>query len=489
MDKLELNNNNVMENWSILLDDPSKTYWDNCVRVMQHYTEFTTQTPEELIDEAKKELKKGLLDSERTLYLQLPKFEKYLRSKVNSKSERTISTYMGCIKSFYLYNGINIPKSPKKKKRISGISENSKIPTMEDIRQALPHCSVRDKAVILCGISSGMGASEISNLKLQTFYDGLDKKTMITTLRVRRQKTDTDYITFLSPEATDAVLEYLRWRDRPTKYTAEVEINRMKKRATTPESYLFIMEKIDDSYLETGDEEIRKYKPTAMNYKYMDISNNSGLDAQGKGIYNIIRSHNMRKIFNSTLKMNGCNNLIVEYMMGHVIDATQSAYFFDTNHMTQDMIDKMKEQYAKYVPYLIVQKELALVDNPEFKRTEEEIAKLKAENELLVVERSEFTKQNERIRLLEERNAIHNALDILRGKKVVDEDGEEIVYNDDNEVMNFLKLYLDEGEEGIMKRDIEMYGEDFVQEIEAEMEAEGVEENIRRKYKPNTSTE
>jgi hypothetical protein len=95
----------------------------------------------------------------------------------------------------------------------------------------------------------------------------------------------------------------------------------------------------------------------------------------------------------------------------------------------------------------------------------------------------------ERVEVLEKRDGINNALNLLRGKKVVDEDGEEIVYDDDNEVMKFLKLYLDEGEEGIRERDVKLYGEKFVQEIEAEMEAEGVEENIHRKYKQNTSTE
>jgi hypothetical protein len=71
------------------------------------------------------------------------------------------------------------------------------------------------------------------------------------------------------------------------------------------------------------------------------------------GVYNIIRSHNMRKLFNSRLKNAGCDSDLVEYFMGHTLGRTKGAYY-------QPDVEKLKDIYIKFVSHIIVSEEFEL---------------------------------------------------------------------------------------------------------------------------------
>ena len=66
-------------------------------------------------------------------------------------------------------------------------------------------------AVVLVGLSSGLGSNEIINLKVGNFKDRYDSTTGITTLKLRRGKTKVDFITFLTPETSQAVIDLFRF--------------------------------------------------------------------------------------------------------------------------------------------------------------------------------------------------------------------------------------------------------------------------------------
>jgi hypothetical protein len=57
-----------------------------------------------------------------------------------------------------------------------------------------------EKAILLTGVASGLSAQEIIKLKSKDFTKGYDPETEITTLKLRREKVNFDFITFLSPE-------------------------------------------------------------------------------------------------------------------------------------------------------------------------------------------------------------------------------------------------------------------------------------------------
>lgn len=74
-----------------------------------------------------------------------------------------------------------------------------------------------EKAIVLVGTASGLAVNEITNLKIRDFKQGYDKETGITTLQLRREKTNYDFVTFLTPEASRTVLSYLEHRGRMPK--------------------------------------------------------------------------------------------------------------------------------------------------------------------------------------------------------------------------------------------------------------------------------
>ena len=280
--------------------------------------------------------------------------------------------YIGRVISFYKYNYVEVPIQPRSKLKSRPKKENIKTVGKEGIRAALEHCNVRDEAIALCGVSSGMGSSELSSLTLQAFYDGYDSETGITTFDMRRQKVGTDFITFISPEASQAVLRYLEWRDRPIISDNEKEF---LCRKTTEDSYLFISANVSRSYLDAKNETIRRLPSSAIQQLYKRISKNAGMSS-GKGVYNPFRSHNMRKYFNSTLKNNGCDSDLVEYFMGHTLGDTKTAYY-------EGDPEKLKQIYEKFVPHLMISKELDLSESPEYQKVVQDndiLTKVNAQN-------------------------------------------------------------------------------------------------------------
>ena len=105
-----------------------------------------------------------------------------------------------------------------------------------------------EKALILCGVSSGLGANEICNLQVKDFKKGYDQKTDITTLKLRRKKAGFDFVTFLSPESSRAIQDYLDYRNRITSEPRHVE--RLKKQKVYSDNdYLFIRRQVLPEYL------------------------------------------------------------------------------------------------------------------------------------------------------------------------------------------------------------------------------------------------
>jgi len=83
------------------------------------------------------------------------------------------------------------------------------------------------------------------------------------------------------------------------------------------------------------------------------------------GDWNLIRSHNMRKYFNSALLNAGADSFHVEFFMGHTLDDTKAAYF-------RADIEKLKEIYKKHIPFITIEKALDPEQHPDFIRLRNE---------------------------------------------------------------------------------------------------------------------
>jgi len=392
----ELNQDSIIIDWLDTLGAKPNTI-SSRVLAMQHYTDYTGKSPENLLNEAEEEIRAGKLMRERQVKKQLIGFRKHLEN--GDYAPTTVKSYLAGVRSFYNVNDIDLPTLPRAGEKARPQKKRLDIPDKDEMREVLKVCDLREKAIILVGLSSGLSANEISNLKLETFYNGYDPETEITTLDLRREKVGFDFITFLTPEASRAVWDYLNYRDREIDVRGTIRKQQLEKQRTTKGGYLFIVNQVSNDYLQDYDEKHRRITTSIVSKIYRAIARKAGRTSPC-GEWNKIRSHNLRKMFNSALINAGCDNFYIEYWMGHTLNDTQAAYF-------RANPEQMKEKYRQYIPFLTIQKDLDISESPEYQEIKKENEVLQAETARHVVERSEMADLKKQ---LDEMRSHQNAL-------------------------------------------------------------------------------
>lgn len=345
---------------------------------MQIFTDWIGKTPNDLLLEAERE--STLLRRHRHIKGYFINFRKHLQETC---APTTVKGYLTGVKSFYTLFDIELPTLPRLDKKARTLEKNNKIPTREDLQEVLKVCDPLETAILLVGASSGLSAQEIINLRIEDFRYDSD---FITTFKLRRTKTGVEFITFLSPEATKAVIDYLDFRSREGK--TKKCIQHVKQNIFSDNDHLFIKRHVPMSYSETHNDKERSLDLEALVKIYRGISTKAKKNTP-VGTWNYIRSHTLRKFFNSTMYNAGADQFFVEYAMGHALDDTRAAYF-------RASPEKLKEIYKKFIPYLTIKKELNVSTSPEFQALVHENEILKAEAVKHIVERKElFTVQQE----------------------------------------------------------------------------------------------
>jgi len=400
---------------------PKQSY----LQVMQAYTDKTGKTPEQLILEAEAEVREGKLMRERMIFTYLPEFRELLEKK--ELAPLTIKNRMTGICSFYKYYNIDLPVLPKNMNRARPQKKRRDIPTKEDIQAILKFCDPLERALVLVGASSGLAATEIGNLKVSDFKKGKDLKTNITVLHVTRTKEeDYEFHTCLSPEATMAIEIYLAYRSRAVETEDKERLEQLEKqRVTSDNDYLFISRAVPDDYLSFYDldkskkenarlrEKMRKLDTTAIMAIYRRLSEKAQMSAPS-GDWNIIRSHNLRRFFNTTLLNAGASIFLVDYAMGHALDSTHDGYY-------RNDPQKLREHYSEYVHLLTINKE---TDEELMQKYEEEVKKSKAlETDVvkMAIERTELQDLREQLELERaDRNEYERNVDALMDLKMAE---------------------------------------------------------------------
>lgn len=376
----ELKEDTYIKEWLEALNATDNTE-RNYLQGMQFFTECVKKTPEELILEAEAEVRSRLSGREKSLKKHLVGFRKQLQEK--ALAPMTVRTHLTGVKSFYKNFDIEIPSLPKAGNKVTTLEKNKAIPNKDDLYAVLKVCDPLERAILLLGASSGLSCEDIINLKVSNFKNGYESKTEITTLELRRIKTKVDFVTFLSPEASRAVQDYLSYRERTAKTGEERRQPTLEKQNVfSNDNYLFIGRHILDSFLDSRDDKERQIQEKGFSQIFRNLSEKACKNAV-KGNWNLIRSHNIRRFFNSALLNAGCDSFHVEFFMGHKLDATKTAYF-------RANIEQLKEIYTQYIPRLTIQKEADISESPAY-------LKLKADNQILttetakhVIERSEL---------------------------------------------------------------------------------------------------
>lgn len=369
----ELRNDKIIKDWLSGIKAADNTA-ESYLTAMQAFTEYTKKKPLQLIEEAEYEIKSGLLMRERNITIHLREFRELLENK--GRAPLTIKNRVNAVCSFYKSYNIQLPVLPRSMQKAKPQPKRRDTPTKEDIQQVLTHADLLERAIILTGVSSGLSVNEIANLKVRDFTDGYDPQTGITTLHLVRQKVNYEFTTFLSPEASKAVQAYLDYRGREPKSNRTAQFNQLKKQRVildkdgkpAKHGYLFVARIVSKEYLrikkELEKEEIRKLDRLSILAMYRRLNEEAQKSAE-HGEWNLIRSHAMRKFFNSALLNAGASMFFVDYLCGHTLDATHDAYY-------RANPESLKEEYKKYVPYITVEKALDPEQHPDFIRLKKE---------------------------------------------------------------------------------------------------------------------
>lgn len=388
----------TVQSWKDTIN-PKPNTWRNYSVALQEYVKFTHMNPDELLQQADDEVSAGIIPRNRTIKKHLIGFRNHLNER--GLAPNTRANMMSGVKSFYKSFDHEIPNIGRDE-MARPLPQHLDIPDKEDIRQVLKVCGPRNKAIILTGCSSGLAANELLNLTVEQFKKGYDPETEITTLYIRREKSGNDFITFLSPEANQAVWEYLNYRNRTIDVIDRERQAQLDKQRVTDKGYLFIVSAVPDEYLQTHNEELRKIQREGL-LRAFRLTSEKASKSTPKGTWNLIRAHNMRKVFNSALKNAGMDSEKVEYMMGHTLDRTRAAYY-------RADAESLKSVYQTFVPYLTIQKDIDVTSTPEYQEKVALIQELTAAKEYYKAERGELESMRKELDTMKKRQGDFNEL-------------------------------------------------------------------------------
>lgn len=417
MDTQDIVEDEVIKGWwrRIRASEGTKIRYAGGIKL---FFEFAAQglqigsTPRDVLEYARAQTRADVLAWRDEIEGILADFEDWLQQKpkrLNGQdlpqnlAPKTIQNNVIAVRSFLAAYNIDVPKK-KGRREVKTLVENNHRLTKEIVRDAIKHADLREKALILTMLSTGMGDSEILNLRVGDFIRGrggdprsiaditawlIDEREHVkrsieegkaeygvTMFRIRRKKTDVDFITFATPESTLALADYMVCRNqsgwKEAKDKSHARLIEEKQRIRSADDYLFIKNAVDDWYLpvEMIDEigiarkrqrvaekraelnlegfadDVRKLDTTALMTIFRRLAKQAGLGTKD-GVFQVLRGHNLRKGFSTLLQNEGVDSFIVEYWMGHKLDDQRAAYF-------EAIPEKLKKIYVKNMQALFV---------------------------------------------------------------------------------------------------------------------------------------
>jgi integrase len=318
-----------------ITDKTLETY-KTCI---EHYETINQKTITELIEEADQEEEQGIRWKHRTLRKRLITYQNHLLQEYNYT---TAQTYLSKLKTIYRHHLIEIHELPplnKKKAKLSTPITYNDLPTKDILRKAYNTTTPLIRAYLLFAISTGCARKEILNLKIQDYQEwtkGYDPLTedIVPTIRLKRQKTNTYYYTFATPEAIREIHHYLESRD-------------------DDDPRLF---KVYDKHLEE---------------RFRILNQQLGLGTIN-GVARL-RTHTLRK-FHASQLYNAENGLTldeIDSLQGRVKKTIQQSYYFDN---TEDL----KKKYIRNIDQVTILDEVhtITVDSPEVEMLKQKAEKI-----------------------------------------------------------------------------------------------------------------
>ena len=278
--------------------------------VINQYTSFHGMSINDLILEAWNDESENRQMYERRLPDRIHEFRDSLIG-LNTLEAGTINNKIGKLQAFYTHFGVTFPKIDgikNKKKQITYFD----LPNVNHIQDALDSTSIQNQALILFLASSGTGKSEAASITIldfiaatEDYHEGgtleeiLDavyrsQEPVVPTFALMRQKTLKQYYTFCTPEATFAIIRWLKHR---------IKIAKNKEETVSLNEPLF-----GTSARGIGD-------------KLSKINDKMGWGFKGKSRF--FRAHTLRKFHASNI---GLSEEHIDMLQGRSKDAVHDTY-------------------------------------------------------------------------------------------------------------------------------------------------------------------
>ncbi len=303
-------------------------------RRLNDFCKFIGQNPTQLIEKAQKEHNIKIEDQEIYNFV-----EDYLNElKDEGKSTNTIKNRYDTLNAFFKSFDIKTPDIMNLS--TSGNDLNTGIPDESDIRKAVHVSGLRDKAIILLHFTSGMGAIELRYLTYGDFIDSVDeyldlneddkldvskvisnldkRNDTIGTWQIKKIKSGINYVTFNTPESTQAILDYLKDREMNNKLVKSFE---------------------DPLFVNTWNKPLAKSVHGAI---FKRINNKAGF-GHLDGKRRFLTSGTLRKTFKKALNEAELDEVTIDSFLGYKVNKTKSDF---------SDIESMKSQYVDALEFL-----------------------------------------------------------------------------------------------------------------------------------------
>ena len=357
----------LLEKWFLIRNISSSTQ-ETYMQAVNDYISLLGKNLSELLKEAKEENLSTIEIMDRKVTLNLLRFKKHL--KESGKAPTTVNLYYSAIISFYKAFQIILPNIKMDKGDI-GLDKNmGKRMERKDILNLIGVAPPREKALIYLMALSGMGQQEARDLKINKFLDAasqainVDLKDVpdlfsheeqvqeeVLTIFIRRKKVNYKHLTFIPPEASREIINYLKERN----------FGRNKN--------IRIKSKNDNLFVNNRGAELSR-DSIVTNFRRIGLE--AGFEKE-KGSYSYWRSHSLRKYFISKIINKSGDKTIADYMAGHAIN-NQDRTYWEANPKD------LKKLYLEALPHLSIdQVKVNDIDSDTLKDYEKRIENLEKE--------------------------------------------------------------------------------------------------------------
>lgn len=352
------------------------------------YCYFHNKTPTELLDEAiKEEQNPQLHASRRKIKKRILQYKEYLKNRRNI-SPKVLQNHITIIKAFYKFSEIEFPNIDNGAKVKRRLETDEDLPSRETIREALKYASKKYRAIITLQASSGMRKAEVRNLTYKDFLFAIqdyvkindrhkfdikwikeqlnDREDIIPAWKPFSSKTQTEYITFCTPECLKYIFIYLDHRQNS------------KNPIKSEDDYLFAgIPRKNNPNGQISDQTYMKY------FQRLNKELNLGKN-KNQAKHGFFTSHQLRRFFATTLD-GVTRREKADEMLGHVKGNIEGAYF---KTKKDDLFKHYKNAVDEFT-----------FDKPEIiDRTNEKIQELEAKIKAKDVEMKAQKEENEMLK-------------------------------------------------------------------------------------------